>query len=88
MNSLRLYPFFAEKDKFEICSLLPGLIVGPVVTNQPATSLDLIKRIMVGGDPLVPHVRFSFVDIRDVADAQVVSLTSPKVPGEIYQSFQ
>ncbi|KAJ8030891.1 Dihydroflavonol 4-reductase [Holothuria leucospilota] len=71
----------ADKDKFEICSLLPGFIVGPVITNQAATSLEFIKRIMVGGDPLVPLIGFSFVDIRDVVEAQIVSLTSPKVPG-------
>ncbi|PIK48967.1 hypothetical protein BSL78_14180 [Apostichopus japonicus] len=71
----------SDKDKFEICTVLPGYVIGPTLTDQVSTSLDIIKRVMVGGDLMVPDVSFTFVDIRDVVDAHVVCMTSPKAPG-------
>ncbi|KAJ8030892.1 Tetraketide alpha-pyrone reductase 1 [Holothuria leucospilota] len=73
-----------EKERFELCTVLPGYVVGPTLTDQPATSLDTIKRIMVGGDLLVPDVNLTFVDIRDVVDAHLVCMTSPKAAGQRY----
>ncbi|PIK53109.1 hypothetical protein BSL78_10028 [Apostichopus japonicus] len=74
----------SDKDKFEICTVLPGYVIGPTLTDQVSTSLDIIKRVMVGGDLMVPDVSFTFVDIRDVVDAHVQCMTSPKAPGERY----
>lgn len=71
----------SDKEKFEICTVLPGYVVGPSLTDQVATSLDVVKRMMVGGDLMVPDVSFAFVDIRDIVDAHVTCMTSPKAPG-------
>lgn len=73
-----------DKEKFEICTVLPGYVVGPSLTDQVATSLDVVKRMMVGGDLMVPDVSFAFVDIRDIVDAHVTCMTSPKAPGQRY----
>ncbi|XP_071838978.1 uncharacterized protein [Apostichopus japonicus] len=71
-----------DKDKFEFCTVLPGFVIGPSVANQAATSLDIVKRIMVGGDPLIPNIAFTWVDVRDVADAHIKCMTLKQAAGQ------
>ncbi|PIK56104.1 putative NADPH-dependent methylglyoxal reductase GRP2 [Apostichopus japonicus] len=70
-----------DDDKFEMAVINPAFILGPVLTQQGGTSIDAIRRLMSGKDPMLPRVAFSVVDVRDVAKAHVVAMTLPEAAG-------
>lgn len=72
---------FLDDDKFEMAVINPAFILGPVLTQQGGTSIDAIRRLMSGKDPMLPRVAFSVVDVRDVAKAHVVAMTLPEAAG-------
>lgn len=59
----------------------PAFVLGPVLTQQRGTSIDFLRRIMSGRDPVVPRVCFSIADVRDVAKAHIIAMTVPEAAG-------
>ena len=68
-----------EEDRLAVVN--PGAIVGPVLNDDLSYSLQAVQRLL-GGTPGVPRLGFSLVDVRDVADLEIVAMTSPKAGGE------
>jgi dihydroflavonol-4-reductase len=64
-----------------LAAVNPGAIVGPLLSDDASYSLQAISR-MLGGMPGVPHLGFSFVDVRDVAKLHVLAMTAPEAGGE------
>jgi nucleoside-diphosphate-sugar epimerase len=60
-----------------IVTILPSLILGPVLAEQHLrTSPAIIFELLKGAWPGVPDLRFAIVDVRDVARAHVQAIES------------
>ena len=66
------------------CSVNPVAVFGPVANEDLSTSVEVLKRLVDGGMPMVPNVGIGVVDVRDVAKIHVLALEAPedKVRGE------
>ncbi len=60
----------------------PGAIIGPALSADRSFSLELIERLMKGAMPALPKLGFSLVDVRDVAELELLAMTSPDAAGK------
>ena len=60
----------------------PGAIIGPALSDDLSFSLQLIERLMKGDMPALPRLGFSFVDVRDVAELELLAMTTPAAGGK------
>ncbi|MEM1194931.1 MAG: NAD-dependent epimerase/dehydratase family protein [Pseudomonadota bacterium] len=76
--------FQANAPDMEFCSINPVAVLGPVVNDDLSTSIEMVRKFMVGEIPALPDVGFGIVDVRDVAKAHALALDAPadKVRGE------
>lgn len=65
----------------DLVSINPSGIYGPLLDNDPGTSVGLIERLLKGGLPAAPRFIFAIIDVRDVAAAHVAALTSASAGG-------
>jgi nucleoside-diphosphate-sugar epimerase len=61
----------------ELVTILPGAIFGPVLSAGPVGSVGIIQRLLKGGPPAMPRLAFNIIDVRDLAAAHVVAMTTP-----------
>ena len=54
----------------------PGAVIGPLLSEDPGTSVMAIQQIMAGALPMIPDLRLPWVHVRDVADAHIEAMTS------------
>ena len=75
---------FAEQSagKLELTTILPGMILGPVMTKSVSGSVELIHRMLTGRVPALPRIGFSIVDVRDLADLHVQAMLAPQAAGQ------
>lgn len=71
-----------EKERFELCTINPGLVLGPVLSSEVNTSAELVRKLLRRELPGCPPVGWAVVDVRDVAKAHVDALTAPGVDGK------
>lgn len=64
-----------------LATINPGAIIGPALSDDHSYSLQAIQRLL-DGMPAAPKLGFTFVDVRDVADAHIRALTTPAAGGE------
>jgi dihydroflavonol-4-reductase len=64
-----------------VAAVNPGIIVGPILSEDRSTSLLSIERLL-NGIPAVPRLGFSFVDVRDVVDLHLRAMTAREAGGE------
>lgn len=72
----------ANHGQTEFTTVLPSAIFGPVLSRDTLGSVLVVGRLFGGKMPGVPKVGFSIVDVRDLAVAQVLAMTSPQAAGE------
>jgi dihydroflavonol-4-reductase len=60
----------------------PGAIIGPALSDDRSFSLELIERLMKGAMPALPRLGFSLVDVRDVAELELLAMTAPGAAGK------
>ena len=66
-----------RRPKFSMTSINPGMVFGPLLSNQVnSTSADLILKMINGSFPALPNIYFSVVDVRDIAKLHIDSLTN------------
>ncbi|XP_020603054.1 putative uncharacterized oxidoreductase YDR541C isoform X2 [Orbicella faveolata] len=70
-----------DDEKFELCTINPGLILGPVLHGSKCTSMEFHRRFLQREMPMVPKLSMPVTDVRDVAGAHITAMTSPKAPG-------
>lgn len=70
-----------EGKRFELVTINPSLVLGPVLHGTYGTSVEVIKRLLDKTTPLIPYVNFAVCDVRDVAKAHVLGLTLPEAAG-------
>jgi len=73
----------AERDATDRLAVInPGAIIGPALSDDTSFSLELIERLMKGSVPALPKLGFSLVDVRDVAELELLAMTSPDAGGK------
>ncbi len=66
----------------DLATINPGAIFGPLLDDDPGTSVALLKRMFDGSLPAAARVAFVAVDVRDVAAAHVAAMTSDTARGK------
>jgi nucleoside-diphosphate-sugar epimerase len=77
---------FVEREGggLELVAVNPTFILGPALTSDARSSLQLVRAMLDGDMPAVPRQRFGLVDVRDAADAHVRAMTTPEAAGRRY----
>jgi nucleoside-diphosphate-sugar epimerase len=71
-----------EGKGLELATVNPTGILGPALSKDVSTSLEIPIRLMNGKTPGIPRLGFSLVDVRDVAACQVAAMEKPEAAGE------
>ncbi|XP_065840963.1 uncharacterized protein [Oscarella lobularis] len=74
-----------EADKaFELVAINPSAVFGPLILPRTSTSHGMVFVLLTRMLSAVPDVAVPFVDVRDVARAHLVTMTSATAPGNRY----
>ncbi len=73
-----------EGGDTELVTVNPTFILGPTLTTQARSSLQLIKAMLDGAMPVVRRQRFGVADVRDVADLHIRAMAAPGAAGKRY----
>lgn len=65
-----------------LTTVLPGAVVGPLLTPSSAESLQVVRRILTGAMPGVPRIGLEIVDVRDEIDLHIRAMTDPAAAGQ------
>ena len=68
-------------NKMELVAINPPLILGPLPNKNFRTSVELIRTYMLGQVPGVGRLKMGIVDVRDVASAIILAMTTPEAAG-------
>ena len=71
-----------EGKGLELVTINPTGIMGPALSPDVSTSLEIPIRLLNGKTPGLPRLGFSFVDVRDVAECHVKAMEIPEAAGE------
>jgi dihydroflavonol-4-reductase len=66
----------------DLTTINPGAIFGPLLDEDPGTSVALLKRMFDGSLPAAARISFVVIDVRDVAAAHVAAMTAPQARGQ------
>ena len=75
------WDFVAENEAFELVTINPSVVIGPLLNDHYSLSVETILRLMRSQYPGCPRLGWVFVDVRDVADAHLAALTTPEAAG-------
>jgi nucleoside-diphosphate-sugar epimerase len=73
---------FAKAHELELATVLPSMVIGPVLTGENMGSVQVIWRLLAGKVPGIPRLGFTLVDVRDVVDLHLRAMTMPEARGE------
>ena len=71
-----------EGDETELVVVNPTFILGPTLTTQVRSSLQLTKAMLNGTMPVLRRQRFGVADVRDVADLHLRAMATPEAAGK------
>ena len=71
-----------EGSGIEFCTVNPSVVLGPVASADYSASVVIVKSLLQGRIPALPHIGFGVVDVRDVADLHWRALTAPDMADE------
>ena len=66
----------------ELVVVNPTFILGPTLTTDLRSSMQLIKAMLDGTMTVAPRARFGVVDVRDVADLHIRAMAAPEAAGK------
>jgi nucleoside-diphosphate-sugar epimerase len=66
----------------DLASINPGSILGPLLDEDPGTSVGLLTRMFDGSLPAAARFYQVVIDIRDVAEAHVKAMVTPTAGGQ------
>jgi len=76
------WDFAAEHPGTELTTILPGAILGPVLSSDFSPSVEIVRKLMRRELPGCPDLGWAFCDVRDVARAHVAAMTAPLAAGQ------
>jgi dihydroflavonol-4-reductase len=68
-------------NKMEMVAINPPLILGPILNKDFPTSAEVVRTLMLGQVPGVARMKLGVVDVRDVASALILAMTTPEAAG-------
>jgi len=71
-----------EGGALELVTVCPGAVIGPVLGGDFSASLDIVKKLIDGSLPGLPHFGWPLADVRDIADLHVRALRAPNAVGQ------
>lgn len=71
-----------DDQPLELATINPGLVLGPILDEDFSTSGEVVRRLMRREVPGVANFGFAPVDVRDVAAAHLLAMTSPEAAGQ------
>jgi nucleoside-diphosphate-sugar epimerase len=71
-----------EGGRLELSVINPVGILGPTLSKEVSTSIELAIRLMNGEMPGIPQIAFGIVDVRDVASIHLLAMKAPAAKGE------
>ncbi len=66
----------------ELVALNPGMVLGPLLNDDPGTSGEVVRQLLSREIPGCPDISWAMVDVRDVADAHITAMKNSKAAGE------
>jgi dihydroflavonol-4-reductase len=69
-------------NRMELVSINPTLILGPIPNKDLPTSAEMVRTYMRGEVPGVARIKMAIVDVRDVAAAMLLAMTTPEATGQ------
>ncbi len=72
----------AAREGLRLTVFNPAFILGPLLDDRFGSSMQLVRRILRGRDPMLPRLGLSIVDVRDVAAAHVRALERDGTEGQ------
>lgn len=86
LNAYTLSKVRAERAAWEVVGrrgardrlavINPGGVIGPLLSDDPGTSVSAIQQIMTGALPVIPDLRLALVHVKDIADAHIEAMTA------------
>jgi nucleoside-diphosphate-sugar epimerase len=73
-----------EGGDTELVVVNPTFILGPTLTTQARSSMQIVKAMLDGAMPVVRRQRFGLADVRDVADLHIRAMATPDAAGKRY----
>jgi dihydroflavonol-4-reductase len=72
----------SQAPEMALTTINPVLVLGAPLDEHFGSSVSVIERIVRGKDPMLPDLRFSIVDVKDVAAMHVRSISVDATKGE------
>jgi dihydroflavonol-4-reductase len=71
-----------EGGSLELSVVNPVAVFGPVLSADSSTSIEIVQRLLSGGVPACPRLKFGVVDVRDVVSLHLSAMTHPAAAGQ------
>ena len=69
----------SEAERFDLVTILPGFLIGPMLRTQTSVSVDFCRALMMGEQPTVFRKKWKpVVDVREVAFAHLQAIKVKK----------
>lgn len=72
----------SEAPEMQITMINPTFVQGAPLDAHFGTSVDVVKRLLKGKDPMLPRIGFSCVDVQDIALMHLRALERPESIGK------
>ena len=72
----------AEGGGLELATILPVAVMGSVMGREISGANHIVKAMLDGAMRAFPHLFIPVVDVRDVAGAHLLAMTTPDAPGQ------
>lgn len=73
----------AKESGLDLVAVNPSFVVGPLLTSQPTSTLELILSITKGAEGQYPKQIIGFVHIEDVVAAHILAMEESKASGRL-----
>lgn len=71
-----------QAPEIALTTINPVLVLGAPLDKNFGSSISLIERVLKGKDPMLPDMKFSIVDVRDVAQMHVAAISNEATKNE------
>jgi nucleoside-diphosphate-sugar epimerase len=72
----------ASVTQLEFVTLLPGYALGPLLDSRYRPSSELVRKLMYHEIAGVARIKMAFTDVRDIASAHLLAMTTSEAAGE------
>jgi dihydroflavonol-4-reductase len=76
------WEFVKQHEEMELVTIQPAMVLGPALEADYGSSLEAVYVLMTGKYPMLPHMGFGIVDVRDVAHLHRIGFEHPEAAGQ------